>query len=228
MGPKGLVIAIDGPAGSGKSTVAKALARRMDYLYIDSGAMYRCVTLAALRAHADFSDPEALAVLAETVDIDLEPGEAGLKVFLDGEEVENLLRTPDISRRTSQFTANSPGVRQALVARQRELGSQGGVVMEGRDIGTVVFPEADRKIFFDVSVDERTRRRIQDYERRGIQHAADEVRAEIERRDAEDRSRPIGPLIQAGDAALVLGDGKSVEQILDEIMGLLPSGPAAG
>ncbi|HTB21143.1 MAG TPA: (d)CMP kinase [bacterium] len=224
MGPKGLVIAIDGPAGSGKSTVAKSLARHLGYLYIDSGAMYRCVTLAALRAHADFGDPEALAALAESSDIRLEPGEPDLRVFLDGEEVENLLRTPDISRRTSQFTANSPGVRIALVARQRKLGAQGGVVMEGRDIGTVVFPDADKKIYFDVSVGERTRRRIQDYERRGIPYEASEVHAEIERRDAEDRGRIIGPLRRADDAALVSGDGKSVEAILHEILGLLPSG----
>jgi len=227
MGPKGLVIAIDGPAGSGKSTVAKSLARRLGYLYIDSGAMYRCVTLAALRARADFGDPAALAALAESSDIRLEPGEPDLRVFLDGEEVENLLRTPDISRRTSQFTANSPGVRSALVARQRELGAQGGVVMEGRDIGTVVFPGADKKIYFDVSVDERTRRRIQDYERRGIPYDASEVHAEIERRDAEDRGRIIGPLRRADDASLVLGDGKSVEAILQEILGLLPPASAA-
>jgi len=222
MGPKGLVIAIDGPAGSGKSTVAKALARRLHYLYIDSGAMYRCVTLAALRAHIEFTDSAALAALAEASEIRLEPGETGLRVFLNGEEVENLLRTPDISRRTSQFTANSSGVRAALVSQQREMGRSGGVVMEGRDIGTVVFPDADQKIYFDVSVDERARRRIHDYASRSIRHEPSDVLAEIERRDAEDRGRPLGSLRRAHDAALVQGDGKSVEAILDEIMALLP------
>jgi cytidylate kinase len=222
MGPRGLVIAIDGPAGSGKSTVAKALASRLGYLYIDTGAMYRCVTLAALRAGADFSDAEALAAVARAADIRLESASEGLRVFLDGEEVENLIRTPEISSRTSQHTANSPGVRQALVDRQRALGAEGGVVMEGRDIGTVVFPRADRKIFFDVSVDERARRRVLDYQARGIACVPIDVRADIERRDAEDRSRPIGPLLRAEDALLVKGDGKDVDTVIDEIVALLP------
>ena len=225
MRPKGLVVAIDGPAGSGKSTIAKALARRLAYLYIDTGAMYRCVTLAAVRGKADFTDPEALAKVARAADILLEQAPSGLRVVLDGEEVENLIRTPQISRWTSQYTANSPGVRLALVARQRELGLNGGVVMEGRDIGTVVFPDADRKIYFDVSVAERARRRIRDYEGRGIPYVAGEVRADIERRDEEDRGRPIGPLLQAPDAVRVLGDGKDVDAILEEILGLLPDRP---
>lgn len=222
MGPKGLVIAIDGPAGSGKSTVAKVLARRLGYTYIDSGAMYRCVTLAALRRGTDFADRAALAAVAASVRIELKPTEEGLDVFLDGEDVENLIRTPEISKLTSQDTANSPGVRTALVAMQQAMGAQGGVVMEGRDIGTVVFPQADIKIYFDVTVEERTRRRKLDFERRGIPFVEKELRGEIERRDAEDRKRPIGPLLQAADAHLVLGDGKTVEGILDELLALLP------
>jgi cytidylate kinase len=222
MGPKGLVIAIDGPAGSGKSTLAKALARRLGYLYIDTGAMYRCVSLAALRAGADFSDPEALAKVAAAADIRLEPGGEALRVFLAGEEVENQIRTPEISRLTSRFTANSPGARAALVERQRLMGEAGGVVMEGRDIGTVVFPRADRKIFFEVSVQERTRRRILEFQRRGIDHDPAEVRSQIEQRDAEDRSRSIGPLVRAADAVEVHGDGKTVEQLLEEVLALLP------
>jgi cytidylate kinase len=219
-----LVIAIDGPAGSGKSTVAKALARRLGYLYIDTGAMYRCVTLAAKRRSVDFGDAAALAGVARAVRIGLEPGELGLKVFLDGEEVDNEIRSPEISRLTSQSTANSPGVREALVTRQRELGAGGGVVMEGRDIGTVVFPKADLKVYFDVSPAERTRRRVLDFQMRGIPFVEDDVRRDIERRDAEDRQRPIGPLRQAEDAQKVLGDGKTVDQIVEELLDLMPRG----
>jgi cytidylate kinase len=219
-----LVIAIDGPAGSGKSTVAKALARRLGYRYIDTGAMYRCVTLAAKRSGTRFEDPAALAAVAEAIHIDLQPGEVGMKVFLDGQDVDNEIRTPEISALTSQRTANAPGVRAALVARQQAMGREGGVVMEGRDIGSVVFPDADLKVYFNVSVDERSRRRVLDFQRRGIPFEAGTVHADIERRDAEDRGRPIGPLIQASGAVRIEGDGKSVEETLEEILALLPPG----
>jgi cytidylate kinase len=222
-GAKGLVIAIDGPAGSGKSTLAKALARRLGYRYIDTGAMYRCVTLAALRRNVSFDDVEALAKVASSIHINLQPGEVGMRVFLDGEEVDNAIRTPEVSALTSGKTANAPGVRSALVARQQAMGKEGGVVMEGRDIGSVVFPNADLKVFFDVSVDERARRRILDFQRRGIPFEASTVHADIERRDKEDRSRPIGPLIRAAGAHLILGDGKTVEETLSELLTLLPA-----
>ena len=215
------IIAIDGPAGSGKSTVAKALAKRLGFLYIDTGAMYRCVTLACQRLKVDFEHPDSLALVAQTIKIRLEAGENSLKVYLDDEEVENKLRTPEISWLTSQKTANAPGVRQALVAQQQALGSQGGVVMEGRDISTVVFPHADLKIYFDVSVEERTRRRIADFQKRGIEFEAAQVRHDIEKRDTEDRSRPLGALMKAEGSVTVHGDGKSVEDILAEIQGLL-------
>jgi CMP/dCMP kinase len=224
VGPRGLVIAIDGPAGSGKSTLAKALARRLGYRYIDTGAMYRCVSLAAQRRGVSFEDTEALAKVAEGIRIELQPGEVGMHVYLDGEEVDNLIRTPEISALTSQKTANAPGVRKALVARQQAMGREGGVVMEGRDIGSVVFPDADLKVYFNVSVNERSRRRIEDFQRRGIPFEASTVHADIERRDQEDRNRPIGPLIQAAGARRIEGDGKSVEETLGEILALLPPG----
>lgn len=217
------IIAIDGPAGSGKSTVAKALAKRLGFLYIDTGAMYRCVTLAAQRRKIDFEAPGELEEVARSIDIKLESGESGLKVYLDGEEVENKLRTPEISWLTSQKTANAPGVRAAMVAQQQALGANGGVVMEGRDIATVVFPNADLKIYFDVSVEERTKRRIADFQKRGIEFEAAQVRHDIEKRDAEDRSRPMGALKKADGSVTVLGDGKSVEDILAEIQALLTS-----
>jgi cytidylate kinase len=215
------IIAIDGPAGSGKSTVAKALAKRLGFLYIDTGAMYRCVTLASQRRKIDFEVPAELEEVARSIQIKLEAGEGGLKVYLDGEEVENKLRTPEISWLTSQKTANAPGVRAAMVAQQQALGANGGVVMEGRDISTVVFPNADLKIYFDVSVEERTKRRIADFQKRGIEFEAAQVRHDIEKRDAEDRSRPMGALKKADGSVTVLGDGKSVEDILAEIQGLL-------
>jgi cytidylate kinase len=216
------IIAIDGPAGSGKSTVAKALAKRLGFLYIDTGAMYRCVTLAALRRKIDFEDVAQLEQVAQEIEIRLEAGEPRLNVYLNGEEVENQLRTPEISWLTSQKTANAPGVRRALVAQQQALGANGGVVMEGRDIATVVFPQADLKVYFDVSVEERTRRRIADFQKRAIDFESAQVKSDIEKRDAEDRSRPMGALKKAEGSVTVLGDGKSVEDILAEIQGLLP------
>jgi cytidylate kinase len=186
--------------------------------------MYRCVTLAARRQNADFGDAAALASVAKAVRIDLKPSDSGLKVFLDGDEVDNEIRTPEISKLTSQATANSVGVREALVERQRQMGKAGGVVMEGRDIGTVVFPKADLKIYFDVSVDERARRRYMDYQFRGIPFVPEHVRSDIEKRDAEDRNRPVGPLRQAPDARLVKGDGKTVDHILEELLKLMPPG----
>ncbi|MES2201223.1 MAG: (d)CMP kinase [candidate division FCPU426 bacterium] len=213
------IIAIDGPAGSGKSTLAKALAARLGLVYIDTGAMYRAVTLAARKKGVDFSDAEALAKVAHQSQIRLESGDGGaIRVYLDGVDVENEIRSPDISRLTSQVTANVRGVREALVAQQWEMGHAGGVVMEGRDIGTVVFPDADLKIYFEVSVEERARRRIRDFKDRGIAFDEASVRADIERRDLEDRSRHWGALKQAPEAVMISGDGKTVAELVEEII----------
>ncbi len=220
------IVAIDGPAGSGKSTLAKALAGRLGLLYIDTGAMYRAVTLAAQRRKADFADPEALAAVAHACKIRLEPNEKGVRVFLDGEEVENEIRTPEISRLTSQVIANVRGVREALVALQWEMGKEGGVVMEGRDIGTVVFPDADLKVYFEVSTEERARRRVKDLRDRGIPFDEASVLSDIEKRDAEDKNRAWGALRRASDAVVIEGDGKSVDELVEEILAQLPYSPS--
>lgn len=212
------IIAIDGPAGSGKSTLAKALALKLGLVYIDTGAMYRAVTLACLRQGIDFSDGEAVSKIVRETRIELKNTPQGARVYLGGEDVEDLIRTPQISRLTSQVTANIHAVREELVSRQQDMGQAGGVVMEGRDIGTVVFPNADLKVYFEVSVEERTQRRIKDFKERGIAFDEDKVRADIEHRDLEDTTRPWGALKRAEDAVLISGDGKSVEELAEEIM----------
>jgi cytidylate kinase len=224
--PRKPIIAIDGPAGSGKSTLAKALALKLGLTYIDTGAMYRAVTLACLRKGIDFSDGEAVSRIAHETKIELKTTPSGTRVFLGGEDVEDQIRTPEVSKLTSQVTANIRGVREALVSRQWDMGHEGGVVMEGRDIGTVVFPDADLKVYFEVSVEERSSRRIKDFKERGIAFDEDKVRADIENRDIEDKTRHWGALKRAADAVLISGDGKSVEELAEEIMEQLPRSPS--
>jgi cytidylate kinase len=211
------IIAIDGPAGSGKSTLAKALSKRLGLLYVDSGAMYRAVTFEALRSGLALEDEAALGRLARGMDLRLESGDGGTRVYINGEVFGNEIRTPEVSRLTSQVTANVHAVREALVASQRRMGRKGGVVMEGRDIGTVVFPEADLKIYYEVSVEERTKRRIADFQARGIPFDEASVRADIERRDVEDKGRSWGALKRAPDAVFLSGDGRSVDTLVEEI-----------
>ncbi len=186
--------------------------------------MYRTFTLAVLRAWVDPADREAVAQVARQAVIGLEATPDGLRVTLDGEKVGESIRTPEISALTSRLTANSPGVREELVRRQRELGRRGGVVMEGRDITTVVFPDAQLKVYLDCSVEERVRRRSLQFQRQGIAFDAEGLRGEIQRRDAEDMRRPIGALKLASGAVRLLSDGKAPEAIVEEIVGHLPEG----
>jgi len=222
--PERITVAIDGPAGSGKSTIARLLARRLGYVYVDTGAMYRTVTLAARQQGLDpaRAGAEALAQVAREADIQLEATPDGLRVSLHGQPVGESIRTPEISALTSRFIANSPGVREELVRRQREMGRQGGVVMEGRDITTVVFPDAQLKVYLDCSVEERVRRRGLQFAEQGIAFDAAGLASEIQRRDDEDMGRPIGALKLAPGAVKVAADGKPPEQIVDEIVGHLP------
>ncbi|HPM42474.1 MAG TPA: (d)CMP kinase, partial [Candidatus Omnitrophota bacterium] len=155
----GLVIAIDGPAGSGKSTVSKRIAKALGILYIDTGAMYRALTLKAMRHHLDMNDAERLSELARSTEIELEEKSGELKVYLDGEEVSGLIRTPELTNNV-KFIARVPGVRHEMVRLQRMAGELKSAVLEGRDIGTVVFPDADFKFYLDASVEERANRRF--------------------------------------------------------------------
>lgn len=197
-----LIIAIDGPVGSGKSTVARGVAELLGYTCLNSGAMYRALALKAQRRGVALDDAGALEALARDTHIDLEGGAARQHVLLDGEDVSEAIRTAEISLAASQV-ALVPGVRRLLVAEQRRAGARGGVVMEGRDIGTVVFPEAGLKVFLDASVEVRAERRWREHQLKGDRITLEQVIEEIRERDRRDRTRETSPLVRAADAVLV-------------------------
>jgi cytidylate kinase len=215
--PHSLIIAIDGPAGAGKSTAARCAAQRLGYRYLDTGAMYRTVALKALREGMDLADQEALGRAAEDAKIDLRTEADTTRVWLDGVEVTSEIRNPAVTEAASRVSV-VPRVRQAMVRQQRRWGEQGGVVMEGRDIGTVVFPEADVKIFLDASPAERARRRAAELALQGIPLSTERVRQELAARDARDAARPASPLVRAPDAVLVETDGLSPDAVVELIL----------
>jgi len=206
---KTVTIAIDGPAGAGKSTLARRLAERLGYLYIDTGAMYRAIALWAKRLGVSWDDAPRLEQLARESRIELA---SGGRVFLNGEDVSEAIREPDISEGASRVSA-IPGVRRALVAKQQQMGREASVVMEGRDIGTVVFPQAEVKIFLDATPEERARRRLKDLAARGIEADFAAVLAEMKRRDERDSTRADSPLRQAPDAIYVDSTGMSEDEV---------------
>src|SRR6202049_4037103 len=197
-----LIIAIDGPVGSGKSTVARRVAEWLGYTRLDSGAMYRGVAWKALRDGVPLDSPEQLAALAEAVRIDLVPRDGKLRVILDGEDITDSIRTPEVSDAAS-VVAVVPGVRHPMVAEQRRAGEQGGVVMEGRDIGSVVFPHADLKIFLDASPEVRASRRQRELEEKGESLEFEKVLEEVLKRDRRDREREMSPLARAADPVIL-------------------------
>src|SRR5580704_6890090 len=206
-----LIIAIDGPVGSGKSTVARRVAEMLGYAHLDSGAMYRAVGLKALRDGVPLDSPERLATLAEGARIDLVPRGGKLLVLLDGEDITDAIRAPEVSHAAS-VVAVVPGVRHPMVAEQRRAGAQGGVVMEGRDIGSVVFPHADLKIFLDASPDVRAGRRQRELEEKGEPTEFARVLAEVHERDRRDRGREMSPLVRATDAVVVDNSAMDAEE----------------
>jgi len=197
-----LIIAIDGPVGSGKSTVARRVAESLGYSYLDSGAMYRALALAALRAGVSLDDPAGLERLTESTRIDFERHSEGQRVRLHGEDVTDAIRAQEISHAASKVAALA-GVRHVLVAEQRRAGSGGAVVMEGRDIGTVVFPSAELKIFLDASLEIRARRRWLQQQEKNEPAIYERTLVEMRERDQRDRERVTSPLVRAADAVLV-------------------------
>jgi cytidylate kinase len=206
---KTITIAIDGPAGAGKSTLARRLAERLGYLYIDTGAMYRAVALWAKRLGVSWDDAARLEQLARESCIELC---SGGRVRLNGEDVSEAIRDPDISEGASRVSA-IPGVRRALVEKQQQMGREASVVMEGRDIGTVVFPEAEVKIYLDATPEERARRRMKDLAARGLEAEFSRVLEEMKRRDERDSTRADSPLRQAPDAIYVDSTGMSEDEV---------------
>ena len=220
-------IAIDGPAGSGKSTIAELLARRRGYLYFDTGVMYRAVTWAALLRGIPIEDEPAVTSLAEQLRIDVIPPTADdgrqYTVLADGVDVTWAIRTPEVDANVSPVSAY-PGVRRALVAQQRRVAAGGRVVMVGRDIGTVVLPDADLKLYLDASVEERARRRWREVRARGKEAGYEGVLVSMRRRDKIDSSREVAPLCVAGDAVVVDTTDLSIEEVLAEVERLVEGG----
>ncbi|MGQ9633369.1 MAG: (d)CMP kinase [Bryobacteraceae bacterium] len=215
---KRLVVAIDGPAGAGKSTLARRIADKLGILYIDSGAMYRAIGLWALRAGIDLEDAQRLEQLAQHAQIELKP--EGGRVFLNGEDVTEAIRTPEVSEAASKASA-LPGVRRAMVEQQRRMARETSVVMEGRDIGTVVFPHADVKIFLDADPAERARRRMEEAKARGAHPDPLQMQREIDERDARDRSRSTAPLLQAPDAVYLDSTGLKISEVEDKVLRII-------
>ncbi len=219
MSGQRIVIAIDGPSGSGKSTVARAVAERLGYLYVDSGAMYRAV---ALRAREESIPPDAvglLTALAGRMQIDLKRNSSGVRILVDDRDITDAIRTPEISHLAS-LVAVLPPVRERLVAQQQRIGAAGGVVMEGRDIGSVVFPHAELKIFLDATPDERARRRHTQHLEQGIESSLEKTKKEVEERDRRDSTRTVSPLVQASDAVYLDSTALTAADVVDVIIRL--------
>jgi cytidylate kinase len=211
--PKRVIIAIDGPAGAGKSTIARRLAERLGFTYIDTGAMYRAVALWAVQLGVDFADLHRMEQLALAAGIELAPG----RIRLNGEDVTEAIRAPAVSNGASRI-AVIPGVRRAMVAKQRALGEKVSVVMEGRDIGTVVFPNADVKVFLDADPRERVRRRMVEQRAKGEEVAETALAAEMKERDQRDSTRTDAPLAQAPDAMFLDSTGLTLDQVEEAIL----------
>ena len=213
------VVAIDGPAGAGKSTVARRAAQQLGYAFLDTGAMYRAATWWAMDQRIDLDDPEALAGAVRRMPLEIREQDGRPQVIVDGRDVTQAIRSPEVTRRIDKL-AGLPGVRVHLVARQRAAGARGPTVAEGRDIGTVVFPKAKCKIYMTASLDERARRRAADLEAQGRAVDLDALREEIRARDNESLTRRESPLRRAEDAILVDTTSMTLDQVVDRVVEL--------
>ncbi len=215
-----MIIAIDGPSGAGKSTLAKRLARELGFTYMDTGALYRALALKVLRQGVDLADDARMAELLSSTAIDLREERGKLEVLMDGQDVAGDIRTPEVSQTASKASALG-SVRARLLELQRDLGKRGSVVAEGRDIGTVVFPDAEVKIFLDASVGERARRRYQELRAAGRSVQLEETLREMAERDRRDSERDLAPLCQAADAVRVDSSAVDAEQVAAMVLDLV-------
>jgi cytidylate kinase len=220
MKKNGLVIAIDGPSGAGKSSTARLLAERLRYTYIDTGAMYRAIGWKTRQEGIDPSDESRLADLCARTEVTIRHDDGHSRFFVNGRDVSGEIRTPDMGM-TASAVSKSPAVRARLLTLQREMGEKGGVVMDGRDIGTVVFPDADVKFFLDASVEERGRRRYRELKEKGLDVDRERITQEIRDRDLQDSSRSLAPLRRADDAVLIDSTDLDIEAVLDRMVSLI-------
>jgi cytidylate kinase len=219
---QGKTIAIDGPAGSGKSTTARLVAAQLGYKYLDTGAMYRALTLFALRHGVDTSDGDKLSLLASKLLIEFDTHENINLVYINGEDVTDAIRDPEVTRHVSEVSAHQ-GVRQAMVAQQREIGKKGSVVAEGRDTTTVVFPNAQLKIYLQASMEERAQRRMIDLSRMNIATSKEDQMADIQRRDEYDSKREHSPLKKAPDAHVIDTSQCTIDEQVERVLKLFRS-----
>lgn len=217
---KPINIAIDGPAGAGKSTVAKGVAKKLGYIYVDTGALYRAIGVHALRNGVDTKDAEGVGALLDEIKVELKFVDGVQKVFLCGEDVSEAIRTPDASMAASNVSA-IPSVRAFLLDLQRDIASKNNCLMDGRDIGTVVLPDAQVKIFMTADVEERAMRRYKELQEKGISDTFEQVLSEMRERDFQDSNRPIAPLKPAEDSVVFDSTGHTLQQSIDEISALI-------
>ncbi|MDG6345190.1 (d)CMP kinase [Glaesserella parasuis] len=213
----GIVITVDGPSGAGKGTLCHALAEKLGFDFLDSGAIYRILALAAVKQGIAFENETALAQLGRNLNVKFVPENNEIQVILDGENVGDQIRTAQAGQNASKI-AVYPKVREALLQRQRDFRSPKGLIADGRDMGTVVFPEAEIKFFLDASAEERTKRRVKQLQEKGFNANFDEILAEIKERDFRDRNRPVAPLVPAKDAMILDSTHLSIEEVIQQAL----------
>ena len=216
MKRKRIKIAIDGPAGSGKSTTAREVAKRLNYIHIDSGAMYRAVTLKAIKLKIPTEDSDRIIEIASSISLQFKNVDSQFFIYMNGKDISGLIRTPGISNAINSVAAN-PEVRKILVKKQQQLGRSGGIVMDGRDIGTVVFPDAELKIYLQADAKERARRRFDEFKSKGIVISFEKVLEEVNTRDNADLSRKYGPLKIAPDAIVIDTTRFTIEEQIEKV-----------
>lgn len=214
---KNIVITVDGPSGAGKGTLCHALAEELNFDFLDSGAIYRILALAAVKKRIDLANEDKLAELGRHLDVKFVPENGEISVILDSENVGDQIRTAEAGQNASKV-AVFPKVREALLQRQRDFSTERGLVADGRDMGTIVFPEAQIKLFLDASAEERTKRRVKQLQEKGFNANFDEILAEIKERDFRDRNREVAPLVPAADAFLLDSTHLSIEQVIEQAL----------